>query len=568
MGDNSYMSAGTRLADGSGRQIKKRNRKAIIITAAAMLTGVLLVLAGLFGGSVAALFRGSFDYTATQPEDIGKFIKTDIKVLYEDFGMPDMTLQCRTDDVQSIMLDFSGAGAKDKKLYYSKFSQHVVIQGTVRAATEEEMQAAAAYLFDQYDYIFYQKIGMDEQTYKETGDPEGRLEAFHQKLLDTVVPYCIDVKTVSCFNWISFIPAGIILFVISLVIEFCLVLKLKKRIALPVIYGLMIIIPSVLFFSHIKTMLTVKKIADGFYTMRNIECTDTGDMLASGAVSANGLLDWIFKNHFYGLPNVFNIDKDHIGFGCAAFAARTPEGSHLFGRNFDLSETDTLLIYSHPDGAYGSVGVADIGIFGVGQNSAISPDSPIGRLIMVITPYAIVDGMNEKGLAAGILTVNIDDPCQDNGKPDLLLYCAIRGILDNCASVDEALEFLESYDIHSDLGCFHLFITDRSGRYVVVEWLGNKMVVTEHPYCTNSVIAPGEYYDMGDPDNRLCIIEENLGPGRIVTGQEAMDILENVKNKNGMTEWSCVYNLDDLTVSICLDADFENVYAFSLEDQG
>jgi len=100
------MSAGTRLADGSGRQIKKRNRKAIIITAAAMLTGVLLVLAGLFGGSVAALFRGSFDYTATQPEDIGKFIKTDIKVLYEDFGMTEWSCVYNLDDLTvSICLD-------------------------------------------------------------------------------------------------------------------------------------------------------------------------------------------------------------------------------------------------------------------------------------------------------------------------------------------------------------------------------------------------------------------------------------------------------------------------------
>ena len=557
-----------RQSDGRRRQKRKRNRKAIIITAAAMLAGILLILAGLFGGSVAALFSGSFDYASAQPEDIGKVIKMDIKVMYEDFGIPGKTLQCRTGDSLSIILDFSGAGAKDKSLYYSKNLQHVVIRGTVRAATDEEMQTVTAYLFDQYDYIFYRKIGMDEQTYKETGDPENRLEAFHQNLLDTVVPYCIDVKTVSCFNWTAFIPSGIILFVLSLVLEFCLVLKLKKRIALPVIYGLMIIIPSVLFFNHIRTMLTVKKIADGFYTMKNLECTDTGDMLASGADTANGLLDWIFSKHLYGFPNVFNIDRDHMGFGCAAFAAKTPEGSHLFGRNFDLTETDTLLVYSHPDGAYESVGFADLGIFGVGQNSAISPDSLIGRFIMVITPYAVVDGMNEKGLAAGILTVNIDEPGQDNGKPDLLLYCAIRGILDNCASVDEALEFLESYDIHSDLGCFHLFITDRSGRYVVVEWLDNGMVVTEHPYCTNSVIAPGEYYDLGSPDNRICIIEEDLGPDRIVTGQEAMDILEKVRNTSGLTEWSCVYNLEDLTVSICLDADYENVYSFSLEDLG
>lgn len=182
-------------------------------------------------------------------------------------------------------------------------------------------------------------------------------------------------------------------------------------------------------------------------------------------------------------------------------------------------------------------------------------------------PYVVVDGMNEAGVGAGILQINIDETHQDNGKPDLLVFCAVRGILDTCASVDEALELLDSYDIHSGLGYdYHLFITDRSGRYVVVEWLGGEMVVVEHLCCTNSVVAPGEYYDMGTPDGRLGTIEECLGTERVVTPEEAMAILEEVRNDQGYTEWSCVYNLDDFTVSICLDADYETVYTFHVED--
>jgi hypothetical protein len=184
---------------------------------------------------------------------------------------------------------------------------------------------------------------------------------------------------------------------------------------------------------------------------------------------------------------------------------------------------------------------------------------------MVMTPYFVVDGMNEKGVGAGILQLTIEEPHQDNGKPDLLVFCAIRGILDYCASVDEALVLLESYDIHSDLGNYHLFITDKSGRYVVVEWLDGEMVVTEHPCCTNSVIAPGEFYDMGDPDSRKGTIESCLGSDHVVTEEEAMEILDKVHNKR-MTEWSCVYNLEDFTVSICLDADYSKVYTFGVED--
>ena len=546
--------------------MKKRNKKAIIITAIVMIISVLLVLAGIFGGSVAALFTGTFNFDDIKPEDVGRNIKTDIHVLYEDFGVAGMTTLNLHGNDNCILLDLSGLSDADKSLFYSKYYQHVTIHGTIRAATDDEIRAVKDYYAKQYDYIFYQKIGMDEETYKATPDPDNRLESFHQMMFSMIMPYCIEVTSVTCFNWIPFIPAGIIIFLLALVVEICFVFKLKKRIVLPVVYALMIIVPSILLFNHIRTMLTVKKVSDGFYTMKNLECTDTEGMLSSNSATANDMLDWVFHRHLYGMPNVFNIDKTHLGFGCVAFAATTPEGDHLFGRNFDLAETDTVLIYSHPEGCYESIGVADLGILGVGHNSPISPDSPLGKFIMVTTPYFVVDGMNEKGVAAGILTVGTDEPHQDNGKPDLLVYCAVRGILDNCASVDEAITLLASYDIHSDLGNFHLFITDKTGRYVVVEWLDNKMVTVDYPCCTNSVIAPGEYYDMGIRDGRKDTIEACLGNDRIVSAKEAMAILEKVKDKIGMTEWSCVYNLDNFTVSICIDADYSKVYTFDARD--
>ena len=185
---------------------------------------------------------------------------------------------------------------------------------------------------------------------------------------------------------------------------------------------------------------------------------------------------------------------------------------------------------------------------------------------MVITPYIIVDGMNEKGVGAGILELDIDETHQDNGNPDLLIFCAIRGILDNCASVDEALTFLASYDIQTDLNAtYHLFITDSTGRYVVVEWLENEMVVTERCCATNSVVAPGKHYDEGTPDDRLPAMDECLGKDRIATEAEAMEILKMVSNKR-MTEWSCVYNLNKFSVNVCMDSDYAKVYTIKASD--
>jgi hypothetical protein len=549
---------------------KKRNKKAIIITAIVMFIGILLVLAGFFGGWFVGLFYKDLDYKNITPADMGKQIETDIQVYYDNIDVPDKTLQLlgglNSDDYKFIILDLSYLSEEDKETYYDSIIQHITIKGTLRAVDDEEYQEVTGALFELYDYRYYERLEQAEAENGENLEAEFPLEQYHDYLRDSVIPYCIEVKSISTFNWIPFIPAGVLVFIIALILEICLVFKFKKRIVLPIVYGLMVIVPAIMFWNHIRTILTINKVADGFYTMKNYECTDTMGLLASNSQTSDDVFNWIFDKHLYGAPNVFSIDDDSVGFGCATFAAVTPEGDHIFGRNFDLMETDTLLVYSHPDGCYESIGVTGLSFFGTGENAQVDPDSALGKFVMVITPYLVLDGMNEKGVAAGILQVNIDEPHQNNGKPDLPVYVAIRGILDTCASVDEALALLESYDIHSDLGNYHLFITDRSGRYVVVEWLDNEMVVTEYPYCTNSVIAPGKYYDMGDPDNRISTIDENLGPSLIATEQEAMDILDKVHNKMGLTEWSCVYNLDDFTVSICLDADFGTSYTFSVTD--
>lgn len=540
---------------------KKRNRKAIIITAAAMLTGILLILAGFFGGSVIALFNKGFDLMKITNEDLGKEISSDIEVEFDNLDLTDKATQMIGNpqgdygvDNKTITLDFSHAKEDDERLYFSSIKQHVTIQGTIRALEDTEYNEIAEEFYKRYDYIYYRNIENG------TWSSDVKLEDFRKMILEPVLPYCIDVTSVSAFNWYRFIPAGIVIFLISLLLEICFVFKLRKRIVLPIVFGIAVIVPAILFFNHIRAMLTIKKAGDGLYTMKNLECTDTQGMLDSGSSSVNELLEWILDKHFYGMPNIF---ESQFSFGCSAFAATTPEGDHLFGRNFDYPETDTLLVYSHPEGCYESIGIADLGILGVGPTYPVSSDSIPGRLIMIMTPYYVVDGMNEKGVGAGILQLNIEETHQDNGKPDLLVFCAVRAILDKCASVDEALELLDSYDIHSDTKTdYHLFITDRFGRYVVVEWLDGEMVTVEQPCCTNSVIAPGEHYNQGLPDNRLPDMEKCLGASRVVTESEAMVILDKVQTKN-LTEWSCVYNLDDFTVNICLDADYEKVYTFS-----
>ena len=127
---------------------KKRNKKAIIITAIVMFIGILLVLAGFFGGWFVGLFYKDLDYKNITPADMGKQIETDIQVYYDNIDVPDKTLQLlgglNSDDYKFIILDLSNLSEEDKETYYDSIIQHITIKGTLRAVDDEEYQPSRA----------------------------------------------------------------------------------------------------------------------------------------------------------------------------------------------------------------------------------------------------------------------------------------------------------------------------------------------------------------------------------------------------------------------------------------
>lgn len=145
----------------------------------------------------------------------------------------------------------------------------------------------------------------------------------------------------------------------------------------------------------------------------------------------------------------------------------------------------------------------------------------------------------------------------------MLIYSAIRVLLNQCANVDEAVALLEEYDIHTDLKVmYHLQIADSSGRAVVVEWFDNQMVANELNAATNSVLTPGEHFDEGKPDDRLSMMQNTLKRNNnILSEEEARDLLKAV-SKEDFTQWSCVYNLDRFEVTVYMDTYFDKGYSF------
>ena len=413
-----------------------------------------------------------------------------------------------------------------------------------------------------------------EEYYDENCDylkeyiPDITREKFLEDELNAFTHYyfeATDVLILKPFNGTPYIVSGAVILFFALLFGICFIFKLKKRIVFSSVLAVLVIISgtaSVILFDHIRTAVSIKEVGPGLYTMKNYECTNTQGMIDANIQNIDDFIDWVRKEHFFNIP----ISVDRANFACAAFAAAAPNGEHLFGRNFDYGSTDSVLVYSHPKDAYASIGMADMAFVQVGGGQPTSADSILGKSLMIMLPYVVMDGINERGLGAGILELATEEIHEDEGKPDILIFLALRALLDKCATVDEAIEFLNSYDVHSDLGkSYHIFVADRTGEYAVIEWLDGEMIANKLPAVTNSVVTPGKHYGKGHPDDRLNKIMGALNNADSVTANEAMDIPELSKQDN-FTEWSCVYNLDDFSVDICFDVNYDVAYSFKGSD--
>ena len=162
-----------------------------------------------------------------------------------------------------------------------------------------------------------------------------------------------------------------------------------------------------------------------------------------------------------------------------------------------------------------------------------------------------------------------------------MLFRSIRMVLDKAATVDEAVKLLKKYDMNSsgDTG-YHFQIADANGDTAIVEYIDNEMhVLTKedgHTAATNFVLYNNMNSGHGQ-DRYEKIKEKQKETDNIMTEDEAMDLLLSVPAQStreidgsdeGLpsdTQWSCVYNLDDLTLQICTTRDKNRTYNYSLK---
>jgi Acyl-coenzyme A:6-aminopenicillanic acid acyl-transferase len=256
-------------------------------------------------------------------------------------------------------------------------------------------------------------------------------------------------------------------------------------------------------------------------------------------------------------------------FACTGFTARSPQGERLLGRNFDWYRHPALLLFTDSPDGYASVSMVDISYLGFA--GTVRQDDPEALSGLLRAPYLPFDGMNERGLAVGMMAVPHSEGGDDAGMPTLDDLEAIRLLLDYAADVDQAIELLGQYNVDWGGGpAIHYLLADAAGNSAVVEFIGGKPQVfrSRHSWqiSTNFLFAEVPLDKAGVECWRYKTADATLGQSDgVLSAEAAMELLRHVSQTGTTgTIWSVVYNLSTGQVRVVMDRDYDQVYSFQL----
>ncbi len=304
-----------------------------------------------------------------------------------------------------------------------------------------------------------------------------------------------------------------------------------------------------------RSLVTIKKVDDyPLYVMRYYGDYGFKDLQTGRGLK--GVWKWAYEE----------LKPQGNGSMCTCFTTSNQQADRVFGRNFDWWNTKAaLLLFTEPPDRYASVSIVDITYFD------FNPEDPgiLDYLVLVGAPYMPFDGMNECGLAVGIMSIEYSDGGSDPNKETLGVIQLMRQMLDNASNVDEAIMLARKYNIVFYYGpTVHLLISDADGNSAVVEFLDGGPVITrnEHPFqaCTNFIVSGKNTEQALDSCwryktayNTLQQADGELSP------QQAMTLLSNVSE--GHTVWSAVYGQSTGKIQLAMGKGYERICEFSLE---
>ncbi len=281
--------------------------------------------------------------------------------------------------------------------------------------------------------------------------------------------------------------------------------------------------------------------------------------------------NYVIKLPDYDDPSVIerglgigNLLGDHVipEGGCTAMAKRNSDGEVVIGRNMDLDiSQNPAYVFMTTFGKYKNFCVTYFPGVYLSYEEVQKLDE-IDPVMMDMIPFTVCDSMNEKGLymEANLREMNEKLVCyglhsahgektRDDGTPwSELRACtteAIQLVTQNCATVKEAIEFLNnSYDwytitplpqeglvLKQNNMCF--MIGDATGEYGLIEFAQDKINYIPYQYGqANFYITPqwSALDTWGSGHGRLEMVSQVIGD--VETLDDAMDAMKPIMWRN------------------------------------
>ncbi len=280
-----------------------------------------------------------------------------------------------------------------------------------------------------------------------------------------------------------------------------------------------------------------------------------------------------FEMHFYGdyvadTPRQVSALQNpaSAGWACSIFVSYGPDGSAVYGRNFDWQHNPAMLLHTNPSNGYASISMVGISYLGFERKDE-KYKTVEGRQALLTAPMLPFDGMNEHGLTVGMAAVGETKIPNDPKKPNVGSLQIIRLMLDRAKTVEEAITVFNQFNISKVGGPnIHYLIADENGKSAVIELKDGKTNIMRGDKNWQSAT---NFYLTGQSKplnqcHRFAKIHRLMSDkkGALTTGQ-TFNLLKNVSQKN--TQWSVVYDMKNRTAHVATDRNFNDRKQFKIE---
>jgi predicted choloylglycine hydrolase len=196
------------------------------------------------------------------------------------------------------------------------------------------------------------------------------------------------------------------------------------------------------------------------------------------------------------------------------------------------------------------------------------------RPALLDAPFIPFDGLNDQGLAVGMMAVPHAEGGEDPRKVTISDLSAIRLILDYASNLSEAIALLQDFNIDFGQGPpLHFLVSDAAGDSAVIEFIDGQVLVIEGvdtwQVSTNFLFSEEKPVGAGSScwryNKAYTALQEADGN---LSMSNALLVLKDLSQSGSYpTIWSVVYNLTSKEIELVVGKEYSTIYKFNLNNE-